>query len=109
MLLKTVQVGMNFTNIWNEEYIDNLDGNSEQDDDSYSDDLDYMMTMMSCWVAMTMTMLIYPRSPDPPTDVENQGVKDLKLPKKPPIMTTNWSMRMLIRRTNLSSPLPLRI
>ena len=41
VLAKTGQVGMNFTNMRNEEYDDGLDDASEGDDDSDSDDSDY--------------------------------------------------------------------
>ena len=40
-LPKTGQVGMNFTNMRNKEYDDNLDDSSQGDDDSDSDDLDF--------------------------------------------------------------------
>ena len=41
VLARTGQVGMNFTNMWNKEYADNINDDSEGDNDSDAYDLDY--------------------------------------------------------------------
>ena len=46
-------------------------------------------------------------APDPPTNNKDQGAQDpdliqlLKMPMRPPIVTMNWSMRMMIMTTDL--------